>query len=278
MTTSNSFDFFSFSLFFLGCYFMRVRNINNLRLMIIGAFTGFLSALLGVGGGFILIPMLVIYAGYRMVSVAKISLLVTLSIASMAVLANYLANHAGIDFQVAAWVALGALPGSWLGTRLAHSLDHKALVKIFSILLFFIGIKMFGLVSFALPLSIPHESFSYALLGIFAGFLSGLFGIGGGVILVPAFNIVFGFDSHIAISTSLASIIPIALFSLFFHRKGNWPAGSDLKKIIPAAVLGSAVGVVVSTNMQSAMLEILFGVVLVIYSARLFIRTPKAEN
>ncbi|MFH0972096.1 MAG: sulfite exporter TauE/SafE family protein [Candidatus Micrarchaeota archaeon] len=273
--------FLSFHSFFMlprGSPMRKYLRIDSYRLMLIGGFTGFLSALLGVGGGFILIPLLIVYSGYKMTSVAKVSLLVTFSIAFMGALTNFILNEFLIDLDIVAFVIIGALPGSWLGSKLAHSLDHKSLVRLFSILLFFMGVKMLGLLSLSLPLSVPASGMSFAILGFFSGMLSGLFGIGGGVILVPSLTIFFGLGIHAAIATSLASIIPIVLFSLFFHRKGNWPGSADLKRIVPAAVLGAATGALVSTNLQPGLLEALFGVILIVYSGRLFVHAPDEEK
>lgn len=56
-----------------------------------------------------------------------------------------------------------------------------------------------------------NPTFGYVLLGLIAGFASGCFGIGGGILIVPVLMLAFKVDYHVAVGTSLALIIPISL-------------------------------------------------------------------
>jgi hypothetical protein len=82
-----------------------------------------------------------------------------------------------------------------------------------------------------------------ALVGLAAGFLSGLFGVGGGILLVPALVIVLKLGQKLAHGTSLAAVLPIALSSLFGYTvedKVDWPvAGLLAAGAIGGAVLGT---------------------------------------
>jgi len=82
-----------------------------------------------------------------------------------------------------------------------------------------------------------------ALVGLAAGFLSGLFGVGGGILLVPALVIVLELGQKLAHGTSLAAVLPIALSSLFGYTvedKVDWPvAGLLAAGAIGGAVLGT---------------------------------------
>ena len=81
-----------------------------------------------------------------------------------------------------------------------------------------------------------NPTLGYALLGLLAGFASGCFGIGGGIIIVPVLVLLFKIDYHIAVGTSLALIIPISLAGSatnFSLGKINWPIiKKGLKEII----------------------------------------------
>lgn len=103
-------------------------------------------------------------------------------------------------------------------------------------------------------------------IGAFAGVLAGLLGVGGGIVLVPAFFYAFsalGYDSsqlmQICLATSLATIIVTSLRSVqSHHRKGavDW---SILRGWGPGIVLGSILGVLVATQLRSDVLQALFG-------------------
>jgi uncharacterized protein len=96
----------------------------------------------------------------------------------------------------------------------------------------------------ALPAASAATSMTKAaLVGLAAGFLSGLFGVGGGILLVPALVIVLKLGQKLAHGTSLAAVLPIALSSLFGYTvedKVDWPvAGLLAAGAIGGAVLGT---------------------------------------
>jgi uncharacterized protein len=122
-----------------------------------------------------------------------------------------------------------------------------------------------------------HDAMALALMGAmllavgaFAGVLAGLLGVGGGIVLVPAFYYVFatlGYESaelmQICLATSLATIIVTSVRSvLAHHRKGavDWQI---LQKWAPGIVVGALIGVLVAASLRSAALQLIFGVLTV---------------
>lgn len=108
-------------------------------------------------------------------------------------------------------------------------------------------------------------------IGAFAGVLAGLLGVGGGIVLVPAFFYAFtvlGYDSpqlmQMCLGTSLATIIVTSLRSvLAHHRKGavDWDI---LRGWAPGIVLGAVIGVSIATRLRSDSLQAIFGVLAII--------------
>ncbi|WP_342070639.1 sulfite exporter TauE/SafE family protein [Yoonia algicola] len=108
-------------------------------------------------------------------------------------------------------------------------------------------------------------------LGAFSGVLAGLLGVGGGIILVPAFYYVFsglGYDSpelmQICLGTSLATIIVTSLRSLAAHHKKGAVDGSILKGWGIGIAIGAALGMLVASSLRSEVLQTIFGVLAVI--------------
>ncbi len=97
----------------------------------------------------------------------------------------------------------------------------------------------------ALSVDAPAPSLvKAALVGLVAGFLSGLFGVGGGILLVPALVIVLKLGQKLAHGTSLAAVLPIALSSLLGYTiagKVDWPVAALLS-------LGAVGGAVIGTH------------------------------
>jgi uncharacterized protein len=114
------------------------------------------------------------------------------------------------------------------------------------------------------------------MVGIGAGFLGGLFGVGGGLLIVPALVLVLGFDQRLAHGTSLAAILPIAVASLVTY----WSAGNvDWAAALWISV-GAVVGAVLGTKLLHVIptraLTIAFVAVMLVTAVRLFIATDAA--
>ncbi len=112
-----------------------------------------------------------------------------------------------------------------------------------------------------------YEIISFLGLGLLAGFLAGLLGIGGGIIIVPAllflfkaFHIGLKNQMHLVIGTALASMIVTTLSSSFSQLKKRNIDFSILKPMGGGAFLGAVIGVFTTTLLPSTLLKILFGI------------------
>ena len=107
------------------------------------------------------------------------------------------------------------------------------------------------------------------IIGLVSGVASGLFGVGGGIVMVPAMMLFMSMDIKRAVGTSLAVIIPTALMGSFKHyQQGNldWRVALSLA---PMAILGGYVGAWLTTQIPSANLKRAFGGFLVLVGFRL---------
>ncbi len=110
----------------------------------------------------------------------------------------------------------------------------------------------------------------YLLLGALAGVLSGLIGIGGGILIVPALIYVFGFSQHMAQGTTLALMIPPIgiLAALEYYKSGN----VDLRVAVLIClgfVVGGYVGAKIAVGIPDAILKRIFGAILMLVSIRM---------
>ncbi|MBE0575254.1 MAG: sulfite exporter TauE/SafE family protein [Desulfuromonadales bacterium] len=123
----------------------------------------------------------------------------------------------------------------------------------------------------------PQIVFLILLFGTVAGFLAGLLGIGGGVVLVPLFLWLFplaGFLPelvvHTAFGTSLAIILPTAVSSTLGHRKRRNVDWSMVLFLALGGVFGAFFGSSLAAVMSGQILKICFGLMLIVISSRLF--------
>ena len=105
-------------------------------------------------------------------------------------------------------------------------------------------------------------------VGLFTGVVSGLMGIGGGNVMVPASTILFGLEQHQAQGVSLLVIIPTAVSGAWSHyRRGNVNVRVALL-LIPGAVLGGLIGARLAQGVPSDQLRIIFGIILFYFALR----------
>ena len=125
------------------------------------------------------------------------------------------------------------------------------------------------------------EILIYFLLGTFSGVLAGLFGIGGGIIIIPTFFYIFsylGFPeqilSHMVLGSSLGVIVFSSLSSTFSHNiKGavNW---NLIKLVAPSIIAGSCLGGITAGYLESSTLQGLVALFLVVASVQLIFEFP----
>ncbi|MHB1090969.1 MAG: sulfite exporter TauE/SafE family protein [Ilumatobacteraceae bacterium] len=113
----------------------------------------------------------------------------------------------------------------------------------------------------------------FIAVGIAAGFLSGVFGVGGGILVVPGLIMVARMDQRLAHGTSLAAILPISFASLITywgHQHVDWPVAMWLTC---GAVIGSIIGTRLLVVASKRTLGLIFASVLIVSAIRLFIAT-----
>jgi uncharacterized protein len=109
------------------------------------------------------------------------------------------------------------------------------------------------------------------LIGLAAGFFSALFGVGGGILIVPMLILTAGFDEHAAAATSLAAIGVTALAGVVFYAfHGRVHPGDAALIGIPAA-LGAIVGTALQQRLRGRTLSLLFAGLLVAIAIRLLV-------
>lgn len=239
------------------------------RAAAVGAVAGALSGVFGVGGGILLVPGLVLLLGVDPRRAAGTSLAAIVPIAAVGVVGYALQGE--IDPVAGLLLAVGAVVGAPIGTALLHRLPVDRVRLGFAALLVITAARLF------VPLPDPTERAALTAivvvellaLGLASGVLAGLFGVGGGIILVPAQLLVLGIAPAVAKGTSLLVILPTALSGTVSNvRTGN----ADLRL---AAVLGAAglvlsfVGSYVSTALDPDVANALFAVLLLVTAVRM---------
>jgi uncharacterized membrane protein YfcA len=117
----------------------------------------------------------------------------------------------------------------------------------------------------------PMQYLIAAIIGLAGGISSGLFGVGGGIVMVPAMVYVLNVNIKTAVGTSLVVIIPTALSSAFKHQQlGNidWRIAGAL---IPLAIAGGLIGAALTKPLPAETLKRLFGAFMILAGLRLLL-------
>jgi hypothetical protein len=106
-------------------------------------------------------------------------------------------------------------------------------------------------------------------LGVAGGFVSGLLGVGGGVLFVPALALVLGLGQHEAEATSLLAIVPVALVGALRQRRYGNLRAREAAQIGVLAVGGTVAGVALANALDERLLEVAFAALMLLVAAQL---------
>ncbi|HEY8603964.1 sulfite exporter TauE/SafE family protein [Tsuneonella suprasediminis] len=225
-------------------------SVNGLVIVLLGALTGVLSGLFGVGGGFLTTPLMIFYGIPPTVAAASATTQVTGASVS-GVIAH--SRRGGVDYQMGGVTVVGGILGTGLGALLFNFLESvgqidTAINILYVVLLGTIGTLMakesWGAIKASrsgegrpraakrrhhpLVASLPlrwrfYRSGLYIsplaplLLGMFVGILTMLMGVGGGFILVPAMLYILGMSAGVVVGTSLFNVMFVTMVSTMMH-------------------------------------------------------------
>jgi uncharacterized protein len=249
-------------------------------LAVLGTLAGFVSASLGIGGGNVLVPSL---AGFLRVPLKRAigtSLCVVLPVSALAVALEGWKYPENLLWREALLLAAGSVPGTLGGAAILARIPERTLRFLFAGLLLFAAARLLGLLDFGehgtlpLLLAIP---FGLAV-GSLSGLTASLFGIGGGIVIVPALVGGLGVPFHAARATSLAVILPTAVVAVWRHRAMGTPDRALYLPMIPTALLGSAAGVFAVNALPAREMRIAFGLFLLLAVVRLLARPGERKD
>ena len=199
-----------------------------LGLIFIGIFAGFASGLLGIGGGFLIVPLqyfLLQHIGVNSDLAMLISLGTSLAIIIPTSLSGAYRHTRSMDGIIEPGIKLGifGIIGGAIGGFIASGLSSRVLEIIFGcLLLFVVANNLLNINKEREDARIPFNLITCGIIGIVVGFLSGLLGIGGGVFLIAILTALLGFSMIEAIGTSSIFICLTAIGGFLSYVISGW--------------------------------------------------------
>ena len=229
-----------------------------------------LSGLVGVGGGIVFVPGLLYAGGWRIQEAVAASLVIIIFSSLSGTIRNARSNDP-VNWRVAALLSLAVAPSSLIGVFVSRVSPEIVVEIAFAALLLALAYptargrgEYDGDKQIPLPLVF--------LAGIFIGALSGLVGVGGGVVMVPLMVLGMGLTTKRAVSTSLA----VVMFTGIVGAAGYVATGFrdpqqllSLPPLIIGSVIGAPLGVRTRDWLPESAVRIGFGVFMVIVALRL---------
>ena len=197
-------------------------------LILIGICAGFASGLLGVGGGFLIVPLqyfLLKYIGVEPDLAILISLGTSLAIIIPTSISGAYRHTRTMDNIIKPGIRLGifGIIGGALGGFAASALPSRALEIIFGCLLLFVTVNnIININKEREEARIPFNLITAGIIGLLVGFSSGLLGIGGGVFLIVILTALLGFSMIEAIGTSSIFISLTAIGGFLSYMISGW--------------------------------------------------------
>ncbi len=276
--------------------------VNGLVIVALGALTGILSGMFGVGGGFLTTPLMIFYGIPPTVAAASAASQVTGASVS-GVLAH--TKRGGVDYQMGGVMVAGGIIGTGIGAVLFRLLQELGQIDVVINVLYVLLLGGIGYVmakeswqtlqaqKTGVPLparkrrhhpmvaSLPlrwrfYRSGLYIsplaplLLGVFTGILTMLMGIGGGFVLVPAMLYILGMSANVVVGTSLFQILFVTMATTMMHAMTTRAIDIVLAALLLiGSVSGAQIGAQMAQRIPAERLRLVLAVLVLLVAARL---------
>jgi uncharacterized protein len=250
---------------------------NNLISFTIGIAAGCFGGLIGLGGGLIMIPLMIGVLKLNQHQAHGTSLVALVFTGISGALVYGLQGN--IDFLATAMLALTAIATARAGANYANALPGWKLRRAFGAFLIFCAALL--VIKPYLPVSYGHHPMYVNVIiflatGVITGFLSGMMGVGGGTIMIPAMVLLAGFGQHMAQGTSLLVMVPVGITGALAHHKLGNVAKGYLPGLIPGILLGTFLGGNIANFIPDTPLRLAFIAAIIFMGVR-YVRTETPE-
>ena len=279
-------------------------SVNGLVIVALGALTGVLSGLFGVGGGFLTTPLLIFYGVPPTVAAASASTQVTGASVS-GVLAHRRRN--GVDYRMGGLTVVGGVFGAMIGALLFRFFQAVGQIDVVISVLYVLMLGSIGTIMLreamdsirkrttseaAVPRKRRHHPLIAALpfrwrfyrsglyisplapllLGAMVGVLTMLMGVGGGFILVPAMLYILGMSAGVVVGTSLFNILFVTMATTMVHALTTKAVDLVLVALLlVGSVTGAQYGTQLAQKAKPEVLRLVLAAIVLLVALRMFL-------
>lgn len=248
---------------------------------------GIVSSMIGVGGGFLIVPILVlVYETSTHLAVGTSAVMIVFTAISSTFA---YARQRRIDYKLGLILAVGSIPGAAAGAYATSFVSPKDLASLFGVFLIILAVRMLvapgeGKKEKRLRMwgwvrriqDVGGQVFEYEadtvpgmILSFFAGFASGFFGLGGGAVMVPVMVLVMTLPMHIAVATSMFIMIFTSISAATTHIILRNVLADSAVALGIGIVFGTQVGAFTAKRLKARSLQRVFALFLVVIGGRM---------
>jgi uncharacterized protein len=258
--------------------------------LLIGLLAAALGSLVGLGGGIILVPLLLILSGFwekfswaTPQTIVGVSVIVMIFTALSSTLTYMKSGR--VDYKSGLIFLAGGVPGAILGSFLNRFVSGDGFSLYFGILVLIVFFMFFvkrkekektNLKGIIVTKELDGNTYTYSFqfltaffLSLFVGLLSGMFGIGGGSFMVPAMILLFGFPAHVAVATSMFMVFFLSVVSTITHISLGHVEWVYVIAFIPGAILGGILGAKINQLLKGNTVVWILRIMLILVAIRL---------
>ncbi|SLN61088.1 hypothetical protein ROG8370_02815 [Roseovarius gaetbuli] len=274
-------------------------SVNAFLLLGLGGIVGILSGMFGVGGGFLMTPLLFFIGIPPAVAVATEANQIVASSFS-GVLAHF--RRKTVDLRMGTVLLIGGLLGAGLGVFIFNYLKSQGQVDLLVKLCYVVFLGIIGGMMFieslnairntrkgkapkrkkhgwvhGLPFKMRFRTSGLyisvippLIVGVAVGILAAIMGVGGGFIMVPAMIYLLGMPTKVVVGTSLFQIIFVTAFTTMLHATTNFTVDIALAVLLlVGGVIGAQIGTTIGTRMKAEQLRILLAIMVLAVCGKL---------
>ncbi|MCI2394968.1 sulfite exporter TauE/SafE family protein [Aliiroseovarius sediminis] len=275
-------------------------SVNAFLLLGLGGIVGILSGMFGVGGGFLITPLLFFIGIPPAVAVATGANQIVASSFS-AVLAHL--KRKTVDLRMGGVLLIGGLIGAAFGVQLFNTLKEMGQVDLLVKLSYVLFLGIVGFLMFVeslnalmrtrggksvpvrrkhlwvhnLPFKVKFRTSGLyisvippILVGVLVGVLAAIMGVGGGFIMVPAMIYLLGMPTKVVVGTSLFQIIFVTAFTTLLHATTNFTVDMGLAVLLLiGGVVGAQVGTRIGLKLKAEQLRVLLALLVLVVCGKL---------
>lgn len=263
------------------------KTLKTASIISVGLGAGLLSGLLGVGGGFIMVPAMVYLLALTQHQAHGTSLAVMIFVVIPGAITYSVNGH--VDWLVAIELAGGGVFGAIIGAKIANALSARRLRRYFGLVLILVALRMIWdvvsstsggePVNGAAALAAQGLGTSAVVgLGVLTGVLSGLMGVGGGVVMVPAMVYLLGTPQKMAQGISLAAIIPVSMSGALIHAKHGNLRADVWHWLVIGGIVGGLLGARLAVHLPNEVLRAIFGTLMIVLGSMMMSNAKKVAK